>query len=231
MNPSRRNKLLHRLLRFDHSLGPRLSEEVYPTGHELLQPGTSASHALFPTGGVIALMVRTKQGQQIEVNAVGAEGMFGLHGVLGLKRTPFLVVQQVDGPIARLPVSVLRASIAARADVRDLVDRYRAFQLTTAHLFVACNVVHGARARAARWILMTADRAMTDEYPLTQEMLAQMVGVSRQFLSEVAHAFKDAGLIDYRRGQMSILRRPALEREACDCYGVLNKEYADTVGA
>ncbi len=230
MNLSRRNKLLHRLLRLDTSLGLRLSEMSHPTGQELLRPATGVTYALFPTGGVLALMVRTKQGQQIEVNAVGGEGMLGLHGVVGLKRTPFMVIQQVDGPIAKVPLNLLRASIAARAEVRDLIDRYRAFQLTSAHLFVACNVLHGARERAARWILMTADRAMTDEYPLTQEMLAQMVGVSRQFVSEVAHAFKTAGLIDYRRGQLKILKRAALEREACDCYGVLNKEYADTVG-
>jgi CRP-like cAMP-binding protein len=94
--------------------------------------------------------------------------------------------------IAQLPIAALRGFLPARPDARELVERYTAYQFSTAHLFVACNALPPARARAARWILMTADRVAAGEYPLTQEMLAQILGVSRQFLSEVAYELKAA---------------------------------------
>ncbi len=226
----RRNRLLGRLMRLDPSLAQRVAEVSNPLGHEYVRPGSTPTHLLFPSGGVLSVLVRTKAGQQVEVNTIGYEGMCGLHGMLGARRNPFLVLQKVPGAVARLPISAVRNVFTARADARELVERYTAYQLTTAQLFVSCNALHPARERAARWILMTADRAASDEYPLTQEMLAQMLGVSRQFLSEVAYEFKAAGLIDYRRGTMRILKRPMLEREACECYGILNKEYVDTIG-
>lgn len=230
MNKPRRNRLLSRLLRLEPSLAARVAEASHDLGHEHVRPGAIATDLLFPSGGVLSMLVRTKAGQQVEVNAIGLEGLVGLHGMLGIKRSPFLVLQQVAGSVAQLPMSAVRGLFAARSDARDLIERYTAYQLTTSHLFVACNALHSARTRAARWILMTADQAASDEYPLTQEMLAQMLGVSRQFLSEVAYEFKAAGLIDYRRGYMKILRRGMLEREACECYALINKEYVDTVG-
>lgn len=226
----RRNKLLSRLLRLEPLLAGRVAEASHHHGHEHVRPGTLATHVLFPCGGVLSILIRTKAGEQVEVNAIGLEGLVGLQPLLGMKRSPFLVLQQIPGLIAQLPVGAIRGVLTARPDARELVERYTAYQLSTAHLFVACNALHPARARAARWILMIADRVAADEYPLTQEMLAQMLGVSRQFLSAVAYEFKSAGLIDYRRGNMRILKRSMLEREACECYGLVNREYLETMG-
>lgn len=226
----RRNRLLSRLLRLEPWLAGRMAEASHDLGHEHVRAGMLSSHVLFPCGGVLSILIRTKTGHQIEVNAIGLEGFVGLHSLFGLKRSPFLVQQQVPGVVAQLPVGAMRGVLTTRPDARELVERYTAYQLSTAHLFVACNALHPARARAARWILMTADRVAADEYPLTQEMLAQMLGVSRQFLSAVAYEFKAAGLIDYQRGHMRILKRALLEREACECYGLVNKEYVETMG-
>jgi hypothetical protein len=124
MNKARRNRLLSRLLRLEPSLGTRVAEVSSHLGHEHVRSGTASTFTLFPVGGVLSILVRTKAGQQVQVNAIGMEGLVGLHALYGMKRSPFLVLQQVPGAIAQLPLAVVRNILAVRAEARELIERY-----------------------------------------------------------------------------------------------------------
>lgn len=223
------NRLLARLLTFEPSLARTVAEVEYESGHEHLRPSAAPAHALFPAGGVLSILLRTPGGSQAEVSAVGVEGFVGLATLLGMKRNPFLVLQQVPGLIQKVPLHALAALLKSNRDARTLIDRYAHYQLMSANQLTMCTALHPARARAARWILTTADRADSSTYRLTQELLAQMLGSSRQALNAIATEFKDAGLIDYHRGAMHVLQRAKLQREACECYGVLRRMYLEAV--
>lgn len=223
------NRLLARLLAFEPTLARSVTNAAYAAGHEHLGPSAVPAYGLFPAGGVLSILLRTSDGSQAEVSGVGVEGFVGLATLLGMKRNPFLVVQQVPGTIHRVPLQSLAALMKSNRDGRALIDRYAQFQLMSANQLSLCTALHPARARAARWILTTADRADASTYRLTQDLLAQMLGSSRQALNAIATGFRDAGLIEYHRGAMRVLQRARLQREACDCYGVLRRRYAEAV--
>ncbi len=223
------NRLLARLLALEPALARAVADVECSSGHEHMRPSSAPTYALFPAGGVLSILLRTPGGSQAEVSAVGVEGFVGLSTLLGMKRNPFLILQQVPGTIQRVPLHALAGVMKSNRDARALIDRYGQYQLMSANQLTMCTAVHPARARAARWILTTGDRADSNTYRLTQELLAQMLGSSRQALNAIATGFKDAGLIDYHRGEMHLLQRARLQREACECYGVLRRMYTEAV--
>ncbi|HZT80515.1 MAG TPA: Crp/Fnr family transcriptional regulator [Gemmataceae bacterium] len=220
------NQLLDRLPAglFD-SLAPSLEPVTLAAKEGVYDEGQPIRHVWFPTSAVISLVVVLEDGREIEATTVGREGLVGFHLVLGLDFSPLRALCQVPGGALRLPAGVLRRAVEASPAADAFLRRYVAVFLRNANQIVACNAVHSVEERACRWLLMAHDRVGSDEFSLTQEFLAEMLGVRRQSVTVVAGALQQAGLIAYRRGVVRILNRTGLEGASCECYRVMRAFY------
>jgi CRP-like cAMP-binding protein len=156
---------------------------------------------------------------------VGKEGMLGLPVFLGTDRSSGQSFSQVPGESLRMEVAAFRQAMTRSRALVDLLHRYTQALFTQVSQSAACNSLHSIDERCCRWLLMTHNRVETDEFVLTQEFLAIMLGVRRASVAKVAGKLQAAGLIRYRRGQLRILDRQGLEAAACECYGVIRAEY------
>ena len=227
----RANRLLAALPAGEYAaLAPRL-ELVHLDALELIAgPGEPLPHAYFPLDGIISLVALDAGGGIVEVGTVGRDGMAGLPAVLGLPASPFQAMGQVRGRHARLPMADLLAAAAPGTALFALLLRYAQVFAVLGGQSAACNRLHPVEARCARWLLLTHDRAGADAFPLTHEVLGQMLGVRRPRVTIAAGLLQRAGLIRYRRGVITILDRAGLEAAACECYGVIRGEFARLVG-
>jgi CRP-like cAMP-binding protein len=201
-------------------------EVVHPRpGRVLHADDRPAAYAYFPERAVISYVTLMRDGSQIEVASVGSEGMLGLPIVLGTDLSPGRAVVQAGDGITRIPAAVLRAAIAERPRLRALLLRYTA--TFTNHLIqsAACNGLHSARQRCARWLLMTHDRLGAEPLMLKQRLLSQLLGVRRETVTMASGLLQRSGLIQYRRGRITINDRSGLEAEACECYHVIRTMY------
>ena len=224
------NRLLDCLLQREASLAEEIRVARFEAGHELYEPGASMTTVYFPLGSVVTLMVGFSGGERAEVATVGREGMVGVDAVLRTKRSPVLAVQQIEGDIAHIAVSRLQKAMQSNERMLSVVSCYIAYALRAAHQTAACNTLHRLEARTARWLLMTADRTGQASMALTQQMLANMLGVGRQSVNEIASRLQRAGLIQYRRGHVTIEQRDRLEKVACECYAKLRNHYEELLG-
>lgn len=225
-SPSSGNGLLDRLPReeFDHLAG--LLESVTLVQKQVLfRIDDRIEHVHFPTTGMVSLVIVLEDGSEVEAATIGNDGMVGLTLLFGLEFSPHLVICQVPGDSLRLPTRSLLHSLERCPSLNDLIKRYAAVSLRHASQVIACNALHPVQERACRWLLMTQDRVGRDEFPLTQEFLAGMLGVRRQTVTVIAGLLQQAGLITYRRGLIRILDRPGLERATCECYGTMRDFY------
>jgi CRP-like cAMP-binding protein len=220
-----RNVLLERVLREEPTLRAEMTRLEEPFGSTLQAPGQPVPYIHFPAGGVLSSVVGLANGAMAEVSAVGCEGLAGAGALLGLRPSPHAVVQQVPGAVWRVRTTALVRAQRTNRHVASLFRCYAAYLLLAAHQSIACNALHGAAPRAARWILATADRAGRDEFLLTQEVVALMLSVSRQSVNEIVVRFRGEGLIDYARGRIRVLDRGGLERHACECYAIIRDTY------
>jgi len=180
--------------------------------------------------GVGSLVNTMANGQAAEVGTIGNEGVVGLPLLFGDDMAPTSVYVQVPGIGLRMKARRFNRELARSASMRAVMLRYaHAFFNQVAHS-AACNHFHSIQQRCARWMLMTHDRMQSDEFLLTQEFLAMMLGVQRTGVSGAASGLQRAGLIRYRRGQVTILNRSALERRSCECYGVSKREFDRLLG-
>lgn len=227
----RANRLLGALPagEFD-ALGPRL-EIIYLDALEIIAgPGEPLPHAYFPLDGIISLVAIDADGAIVEVGTIGCDGMAGLPAVLGLSGSPFQTMGQVRGYHARLPMAELLAAAAPGTALFALLLRYaQAFSVLSGQS-AACNRLHPVEERCARWLLLTHDRVNDDAFPLTHEVLGQMLGVRRPSVTLAAGILQRAGLIRYRRGEITILDRAGLEAAACECYGIIRGQFERLVG-
>lgn len=227
--PTSGNGLLDRL----QALAPRLAtrhERSSPTvGRVLYRPGERLRRVYFPAGGVLSLIVRSADGRTVEVATTGTEGMTPVPVVLGVRISPLFVVQQAPGEIIAISAQILQQAMRDNERVRTLVLCYGAYALRVAYQATACNALHSLAARTARWLLMSADRAGSDEFYLTQEMLAEMLGRPRQTVNVAMRPLARARLLTVRRGRIRLLDRPALERAACECYRLMSEHYREIV--
>jgi CRP-like cAMP-binding protein len=220
------NRLLDHLPEDDFNrLLPSWETLPLPTGHELFKQNGSISHVYFPTGGVCSVVNVTDDGKVVEAETVGNEGMIGIPVLLGLDFSPIRAISQVSGEALRMPTQSFQRAIVPGGSLDLLLRRYVAFSMRHAHQTVACNALHSLEERMCRWLLMTHDRVGKDEFVLTQEFLAEMLGVRRQSLSIVAGTLQNAGFISYRRGNMRILNREGLEAASCECYETTKSFY------
>lgn len=192
----------------------------------LYRPNEQIPYVYFPINNVNSLIVTMTDGRAVEVGTVGNEGMVGLPVFLGAPMTTGLAISQIPGDALRM------SSESFDKEVMRLDGAlYRLLHLYTQAMFVqtaqgaACNRLHSIEQRFCRWLLMTHDRVGWDTFPLTQEFLSQMLGIRRAGVSIVAAAIKQAGLIHYERGMMTVLDRAGLEATTCECYEVIQSEY------
>ena len=216
------NKLLASLPRdhFDRLL-PHLVTLSLPQGDVLVEAGDEVDQVYFPHYGMLSLLAVLRDGKAIETATVGREGVVGAMAGLGLYKSLVRVVVQMPMACSRIPATHFRTAAASSDPVRNLCIRYNEVLLSQARVTAACNALHSIEARFCRWLLQSADRGASDTITLTQEFLAEMLGVRRTSVTEVASKVQSAGLITYSRGVIRILDRPALLRMSCECYETL----------
>jgi CRP-like cAMP-binding protein len=216
------NKLLAALPRdhFDRLL-PYLSTVSLPQGLVLYEAGDEVDQVYFPHYGMLSLLAVLRDGKAIETATVGREGVVGAMAGLGLYKSLVRVVVQMPLAVSKVAATHFRTVAAGSDVIRNLCVRYNEVLLSQARVTAACNALHPIEARFCRWLLQSADRAASDTVPLTQEFLAEMLGVRRTSVTEVASKVQNAGVITYSRGVIKILDRPALARMSCECYETL----------
>jgi CRP-like cAMP-binding protein len=193
-------------------------------------PGKPIEHVYFPLTAVISMLAVMEDGQAVEVATIGNEGMAGLPVFLGASTSPDLAFAQIRGRALRMPAGEFRDLANGAGAIQALLQRYtQAFFVQLAQ-GSACNRLHNLHQRLARWLLMTHDRVGQDEFPLTQEFMAQMLAVRRATVTEAAGRLQQAGLITYGRGIITIVDRAGLEAASCDCYQIIADEHARLVG-
>jgi CRP-like cAMP-binding protein len=222
----RENHLLAALPRDEYErLRPHLEPVSLELGQILFRPDEVLSHVYFPETCIISLLTDLSDGYGIEVGLVGNEGMAGVSIALGTDREPKVATVQGAGTALRLRASVLREEARRGGMLQLYLLRYTHALLSQISQSVVCNVRHQIEGRLARWLLMYHDRIGTDEFNLTHEFIANMLGIRRAGVSMVANKLKRAGFIDYYRGQIKVVDRQALIDMTCECYGVVKDEF------
>lgn len=209
----------------------RLVESSRPVALELRQvlwePGQELTRVHFPTRqAVVSLLIVMRDGATVEMASVGVEGMVGLPVFFGRPWWPNLrAIVQVAGEALVVPADVLAHEAERSKELRDVLSTYAQVLMAQTGQTLACNRLHPLEQRCSRWLLMMHDRARTDEFPFTQEFLADMLGVQRPTVTVVAGMLQKAGFIRYHRGRMEILNREGLESSSCECYQVIRAEF------
>ena len=197
-----------------------LAEVVYDVGAQ-------TRYAWFPVDGFVSLVARIDNHPGLEVGMVGREGMVGVHLALGVPTTPLHAVVQGPGMAWRISAADFRRELAHSAALRRGMARYTHVLMTQLAAAAACLRFHLIEPRLARWLLMSQDRAHADSFGMTQEFLAYMLGVRRVGITAAAGALQRKGLIEYRRGDLTVLDRKGLEAVACACYAADHKAYRE----
>jgi len=184
----------------------------------------------FPLTGVFSLVTFMEDGEGVEVATIGNEGMVGLPLFLGVDRTSGKEFTQVPGDSLRMTASAFKKHISRQGPLTRTLQLYTQALMVQISQGMARNGIHSMKQRCARWLLMTQDRVASETFPLSQEFLALMLGVRRGGVNKVATELKQAGLIQYSRGVISILKRKELEDSSCECYRVIKKEFDRLLG-
>ena len=224
--PTVQNRLLEALPAEDFGLiAPLLTQTDLERGRLLYDPGDRIDVVYFPHDGVISLMTLMENGAAIESATIGREGALGLMAAVAPRQSLSRAIVQTPTRASRLSAAALHEAWEKSAKIRDLVDRHTEALFGHAIQSVACNALHSVEARFCRWLLTCHDRISNDTVALTQEFLADMLGVQRTTVTAVARALQEKGAIRYRRGVVDIMDRGILEQQACECYGVIRKTY------
>ncbi len=208
------------------SLAQHLEPVTLALGDMLYEPGRQLQHACFPTSAVVSLYYVTASGAAAEWAGVGNEGMVGISLFMGGETTPSSAVVQTAGHGFRLERHRLRQAFDGAGLLQGLLLRYTQALITQVAQTAACNRHHSVEQQLSRWLLLTLDRGPARELVMTQELVAGMLGVRRESITEAAGNLQQRGYIRYRRGHISVLDPKGLQRYACECYGVVKKELA-----
>jgi CRP-like cAMP-binding protein len=195
-------------------------------GEILYEPGGQMQHAYFPTSAIASLHYVMESGASAETAGVGNEGVVGISLFMGGDSTPSSAVVQTAGHGYRLAGRLLKQEFNRAGAMRGLLLRYTQALITQMIQTAACNRHHSVEQQLCRWLLLTLDRCDSRELIMTQELVASMLGVRREGITEAAGNLQRAGLIRYRRGHISVLQREGLEKRSCECYRVVKKELA-----
>ncbi len=221
-----RNRLLRSLPPNDYErLKPHLQAVKLELGEVLCEAGMPLPYAWFVTKGIASLVSTTTDGNTIEVGMVGNEGVVGLPVLLRGESLPYRVNMQLAGEALRVPMSVLREEFSCNSALHKLFLRYTFAVIVQFTQSGVCNHFHTIEERLCRWLLILHDHAQSETVNLTQELIAEMLGVRRSGVTLVASTLQRAGLISYRRGRITILNREAIEGSACECYRIVKDEF------
>ncbi len=206
-------------------LQPHLKDVPLKQGTVLAEQGDTIDQVYFPHSGMVSIVVVLSGGEKsVETATVGREGAVGAIAGLGERNAIARAIVQVEGHGARIPARAFQAAVRQSPFLRDFIVRYQEMLLHQAQQSTACNALHEARPRLCRWLLQTRDRLDSDTVALTQEFLAQMLGVRRTTVTELARGLQSKGLVRYKRGKIEILDRQGLEACACECYEALRHQ-------
>jgi len=196
-----------------------------PLGKVLYESGSKLTHVYFPTTSIVSLLYVLEDGASAEIAVVGHEGIVGISLFMGGESTPSRAVVQSAGRAFRLKANVMIQEFNRAGPVLHLLLRYTQALITQMAQTAVCNRHHSLDQQLCRWLLLSLDRLHSDELVMTQELIANMLGVRREGVTEAAGHLQDAGLIRYRRGRITVLDRRRLEQRTCECYAVVKKEY------
>jgi CRP-like cAMP-binding protein len=211
-------------------LRPHLNSVALAANQSIHETAEVAEHVFFPTRGLISMVATMTDGDSVEIGMIGREGMFSVATVLGDDKPSQRAMVQLAGSAFRMPARLLRQAVGENASLQELLLRYAQLMLSTASQTAACNRLHLLEQRCARWLLSARDRADADEFSLTQEFLAMMLGVRRPGVTVAAQSLQAAGLITYNHGTMTVLDRKGLEAASCECYRFIQNEFTRLLG-
>ncbi len=194
-----------------------------PPHHILHDPNESPQFVFFPNGGLLSLVVVMQSGETVEAGIVGKEGIAGIPSAVGLRRNPFREVVQIAGDGFKIKVDVLQDILRSSPQLQMMISRYIVLHCLQVSQTAACNRLHSAEQRLARWLLMAQDRVDFGVLSITHDFLATMLGTDRPTISLAAGILQKKKLIEYPRGAVKILNRKKLERSACECYGIIQQ--------
>jgi CRP-like cAMP-binding protein len=206
------------------SLTAQLSAVDLPLRTSLQVANEEERYAYFLEDGMASIVSTMADGSSVEVGAVGRDGVVGISALLGAKSSPMNTFVQIAGSGFRISAKKLKEAFEQPGKLKTLLQRYIQMQLLCARQFTACNRLHSAEQRLARWLLTCQDIVGSDELSLKQEFLGQMLGIRRLTVTVSARGLQDAGLIHYARGRIRILDRAGLEKIACECYELTRAE-------
>lgn len=196
-----------------------------PLGDSISEPYIEMKHVYFPLDAIVSLLCVMEDGGSAEIAVVGFEGIVGVSLFMGGETTPSRAVVQSGGHAYRLPGNILKAEFYKAGPMQRLLLRYTQALLTQMGQTAVCNRHHTVDQQLCRWLLLSHDRLGSDELLMTQELIANMLGVRREGVTEAAGTLQKAGLIEYHRGHITIRDRPGLEARSCECYEVVKREY------
>lgn len=211
-------------------LGPHLETVELEHGRIIYEVDQQIEHVYFPLRSMFSLVSESADGASCEVGVVGFEGMTGISLVLGVDRSPHENMVQIHDGSVRVKARVLIEEFKRGGALQALLLRYTQSLLVQTSQLAACNRLHSISERLARWLLMSYDRCICEELPLTQEFLGLMLGTRRAGVTEAAVILQSLGLIQYRRGHIQIIDRKGLEDYTCDCYRIVKEEFDRITG-
>ena len=204
---------------------PKLEAVDMPLGKVLYESGSTLTHVYFPTSSIVSLLYVMEDGASAEIAVVGHEGIVGISLFMGGASTPSRAVVQSAGSGFRLNASLMLEEFNRAGPVLHLLLRYTQALITQMSQTAVCNRHHSLDQQLCRWLLLSLDRLSSNDLVMTQELIANMLGVRREGVTEAAGRLQQDGLIRYRRGHITVLDRGLLEARACECYAVVKKEY------
>src|ERR1700729_806408 len=207
-------------------LMPELEHTPCQRAQVLMDADTPLDHVFFPDSGVVSVVAVYADGSIIEMATVGREGCTGVQAILGAKRSSVQLLVQIPGSAAKISRAAFTQAMKSMPSFRSLMETYVQAFLEQVMVSVACNGAHSLKQRFARWLLMMGDRTDDDVLPITQSLLAEMLGVQRPTITNAAREFERAGLIEGGRRQVTILDRRGLTKASCECYQLVRKRLA-----
>lgn len=206
-------------------IAPYLELVPLKLGEVLYESGGHLKHVYFPTDSIVSLLYVMEDGASAEISVVGNEGILGISLFMGGETTPSRAVVQSQGFGYRLPAQHLKLQFNRGGPMMHLLLRYTQALITQMAQTAVCNRHHSVDQQLCRWLLLSLDRLSSNELSMTQELIANMLGVRREGVTEAAGKLRDAGIIHYSRGHIEVLDRSRLEKSVCECYAVVRKEF------
>jgi CRP-like cAMP-binding protein len=225
---TRSNRLLKALPEEDYErLYAHLRPHAVKQKQDMGEAGQRIAEVHFPVDAVVSILTRMDKGPNVEIATIGNEGLVGLTVAWGCDamNPREVATVQAPGEVVSMDARAFRAELREQGALASLIERYTLAFFSQVSQQVACNGLHSVEQRSARWLLLTHDRVGTDEFPMTHEFLAQMLGVRRASVTVTAGSLQRAGFVGFSRGRVAVVDRAGLESAACECYGVTREVY------